>query len=69
MATKMMAGFLTVSEAAREIDALPRHISDMFYRRKLTDRHGVMVGGRWLLYRERLGEIKDVLAENGRLPA
>jgi hypothetical protein len=44
-----VASFLTVSEAARRLGARPRDISDLFYRRRLSDELCPVVSGRRLI--------------------
>lgn len=61
--------FLSVSEAARELGAKPKHISDLLYQRELRDDLCPIVGGRRLIPRSYLPTIRHVLVERGLLEA
>jgi hypothetical protein len=57
---------ISVSEAARQIGATPRDISDLFYRRMLRDDLAPIVSGRRMIPREYLETIRDALRRAGR---
>lgn len=67
-----MSGYVTVSEAAREIGRKagvvisPRTISDLFYKRLLRDDLCPIVGGRRLIPRDYLPDIEAVLRQPDR---
>jgi hypothetical protein len=52
---------LTVSEAARIIGVQPRRISDLLYARRLPDCDYPVVGGRRLIPRDKIEEIRAAL--------
>jgi len=56
---------LCVSEVARRLNARPRDISDLFYRRELSDKRCPIVGGRRLIPEDYLGEIRAALERKG----
>ena len=56
---------LTVSEAARELEARPRDISQLFYQRKLRDDLAPIVGGRRMIDRSLLDVIRMELRRAG----
>ena len=56
---------LSVSEAARRLNARPRDISDLFYRRRLRDDLCPIVGGRRLIPEDYLDMIALVLRRRG----
>ena len=64
-----MTDFITVSEAARELEAQfglsipPRAISDSFYQRRLPESLGPIVGGRRLINRDALPQIAEILCQ------
>jgi hypothetical protein len=58
--------YLSVSEAAREIGARPKDISDLFYRRQLRDDLCPIVAGRRLIPAEYLTIVRMVLKRHGR---
>jgi len=57
---------LSVSEAARRLGARPRDISDLFYRRQLSDERCPIVGGRRLIPESYLDVIGMALRRAGR---
>jgi len=57
--------YLSVSEAARRLGARPRDISDLFYRRRLSDESCPIVGGRRLIPESRLSVIEMALRHAG----
>ena len=57
---------LSVSEAARRLNARPRDISDLFYRRQLRDDLCPIVAGRRLIPEDYLEVIASVLRRTGR---
>ena len=57
---------LSVSEAARRLQARPRDISDLFYRRHLRDDLCPIVGGRRLIPENYLDVIAAELRRHGR---
>jgi hypothetical protein len=59
--------FLSVSEAARQIGAKPKTISDLLYQRQLRDDLCPIVGGRRLIPRSYLPTIRQVLVGRGLL--
>lgn len=65
---------MTVSEAARHISDMtganitPRHISELFYNRKLRDDLAPIVGGRRLIPNTMLDAILIELRRAGRIP-
>jgi hypothetical protein len=56
---------LSVSEAARRLDARPRDISDLFYRRRLRDDLCPIVAGRRLIPEGYLDVIALALRQYG----
>lgn len=58
----------TVSSVARKLHAKPRHISDLFYTRKLSDEACPIIEGRRLIPAEYVAEIERALRESGKLP-
>jgi hypothetical protein len=64
-----MNSFFTVSELARRHGIAPRHISDLFYARKLNDDGCPVVAGRRLIPESRVAEVESKLREVGVLPA
>lgn len=58
--------YLSVSQAARRLQARPRDISDLFYRRRLRDDLCPIVGGRRLIPEEYLDMIAAELGRTGR---
>jgi hypothetical protein len=62
-----MGEFLTVSETARPWGIPPRLISDLFYARKLDDSRCPIVGGRRLIPRDYVAQVKAALRAAGRL--
>ena len=64
-----MTDFMTVSEAARELEAKmrlsvpPRAISDLFYQRRLPDKLAPIIGGRRLISRSALPQIAKLLRQ------
>jgi hypothetical protein len=57
---------LNVSEAARQLGARPRDISDLFYKRALRDDLCPIVGGRRMIPTDSLEMIRMALKRNGR---
>lgn len=57
--------YLSVSQAARQLRARPRDISDLFYRRRLRDDLCPIVGGRRLIPEDYLDMIAAELARAG----
>lgn len=57
--------YLSVSEAARRLGARPRDISELFYRRRLSDESCPIVGGRRLIPESRLSGIAMALRHAG----
>ena len=57
--------YLSVSQAARRLNARPRDISDLFYRRQLRDDLCPIVGGRRLIPEDYLDMIAAGLARTG----
>jgi len=57
---------LSVSEVARRLGARPRDISDLFYRRQLSDERCPIVGGRRLIPESYLDVIGMALRRAGR---
>ena len=57
---------LSVSEAARRLGARPRDISDLFYKRRLSDHSCPIVGGRRLIPERLLGAIAIELRRAGK---
>jgi len=57
--------YLSVSEAARRLGARPRDISDLFYRRRLSDESCPIVGGRRLIPESLLSVIEMALRHAG----
>ena len=58
--------YLSVSEAARQLGARPRDISDLFYRRELRDDLCPIVGGRRLIPEGYLDMIGAALRRHGQ---
>lgn len=63
-----MSQYLSVSEVARRLDACPRDISDLFYRRALRDDLCPIVGGRRLIPESYILEIERALRRHGKAP-
>jgi hypothetical protein len=61
-----MDDHLSVSEAARRLDARPKDISDLFYRRALRDDLCPIVAGRRLIPENYLEVIRDALKRTGK---
>jgi hypothetical protein len=57
---------LTVSEIARRLGARPRDISDLFYRRQLSDERCPIIGGRRLIPESYVTAIAAALRRAGR---
>jgi hypothetical protein len=57
----------SVSEAGRRYGVAPRILSDLFYARKLDDRHCPIVAGRRLIPADYLPVIEAVLRKAGLL--
>ena len=57
----------TVSRLARRFDVPPQKISDLFYRRKLSDSVCPVVDGRRQIPAEYVPTVERVLRENGVL--
>ncbi len=53
--------YLSVSDAARELGAKPKHISDLLYQRELRDDLCPIIAGRRLIPRGYLPEILKAL--------
>lgn len=62
-----MAGLLSVGEAARQLGANPKDISDLFYRRELRDDLCPIVGGRRVIPGGYLDAIRSALKRRGRI--
>lgn len=62
-----MPHFFTVGDLARLVGAPPRAISDAFYARQLNDELCPVIGGRRLIPREYVSEVRRVLRERGKL--
>ncbi len=58
--------YLSVSDAARRLEARPRDISDLFYRRMLRDDLCPIVAGRRLIPEDYLDRIAQVLRHERR---
>lgn len=58
--------FLSVSEVARRLGAIPKDISDSFYARELRDDIAPIVAGRRLIPETYIEVIRTVLQRNGR---
>ncbi len=61
--------YLSVSDAARELGAKPKHISDLLYQRELRDDLCPIVAGRRLIPRSYLPEILKALIKRGMVQA
>jgi hypothetical protein len=61
-----MPELFTVSDVARQLDASPRDISDLFYRRTLRDDLCPIVGGRRLIPPDYVEFIQAALRRAGR---
>lgn len=59
--------YLSVSAAARELGAKPKHISDLLYQRELPDDLCPIVAGRRLIPRAYLPQIHEALVNRGLL--
>lgn len=57
---------LSVSEAARRLGAKPKDISDLFYRRELSDQAAPIVAGRRLIPEGYLEAIRHALRKHGK---
>jgi hypothetical protein len=66
-----MSELMTVSDVARELSdqfkevIQPRVITDLFYKRLLDDNRCQVLGGRRLIPRDYLAEIRRILTEKG----
>lgn len=60
---------LNVSDAARELGCRPRDISTLLYNREVDDALCPIVSGRRMIPRELLPQLRQKLAEKGKLPA
>ncbi len=60
--------FLSASQVARQFGVRPRDISDLFYRRRLSDKRCPVVAGVRLIPASYLPTIERVLRELRRLP-
>ena len=60
-------GTFTVSRLARQFDVAPQKISDLFYRRKLSDSVCPVVDGRRQIPADYVPTVERVLRENGIL--
>ena len=58
----------TVSELARRFGVAPQKISELFYRRKLSDSICPVVAGRRLIPTDYVPTVERVLREAGHLP-
>jgi hypothetical protein len=65
----MKNDFVALVQVTREIKEPPKRISEGFYRGLFDDRHGVLLAGRRLIFRNKISEIRDVLAATKRRPA
>ena len=69
-----MTAYLTVSAACREIErqyglaVRPQDLSNAFYRQRLRDELAPIIGGRRLIRRGSLPEIREVLTRHGHTP-
>jgi hypothetical protein len=61
--------FSTISQLARRYKIPPCRISDLFYRRILSDEICPVVSGRRIIPGEYVATIEAVLRERGLLPA
>jgi hypothetical protein len=61
-----VTGYLSVSEVARRLEARPRDISDLFYRRALRDDLCPIVAGRRLIPEDYIEVIAVRLRRAGR---
>ena len=61
-----MSQYHTVSEVARLIGAVPRDISDLFYKRVLDDERCPVVGGRRIIPENYIDTIRTALKRAGR---
>ena len=61
-----MQAYLSVSDAARLLEARPRDISDLFYLRELRDDLCPIVAGRRLIPESYLDEIAAALRRRSR---
>ena len=57
---------LSVSEAARRLGANPKDISDLLYRRQLSDEVCPIVAGRRLIPEDYLDTVRTTLIRHGR---
>lgn len=57
---------LSVSDAARRLGAVPRDISDLFYKRRLRDDLCPIIAGRRLIPENYLDVIRMELRRDGR---
>ena len=60
-------GTFTVSRLARQFDVAPQKISDLFYRRKLSDSICPVVDGRRQIPADYVPTVERVLRETGIL--
>jgi hypothetical protein len=64
----MRNDLIILTELARELNEPPKRISEGFYQGLFDDRHGVFLGGRRFIYKNKIGEIRDTLARTKRRP-
>ncbi len=61
-----MSSHVNVSEAARELGARPKDISELFYKRQLRDDLAPIIGGRRMIDRALLDVIRMALKRAGK---
>ena len=63
----MSPNIRSISEAAKEINCLPRDISDAFYLRLLDDSRCFTIGNRRVIPDDYLPEVRRVMQERGKI--
>jgi hypothetical protein len=61
-------GFLVLGSAAREMDASPGRLSDLFRRHRFPDEMTFVEGGRRFIHRDLLPQLKLLLAKKPGRP-
>lgn len=61
-----MATYMSIAEAAKQLDSIPRRISDFFYSRQIDDSRCLHIGGQRAIPVDMLPELKLALGANRR---
>jgi hypothetical protein len=62
----MKADLVPLSEVAHEMGVPAKTISNLFYQGKLGERHALVIAGRRLIYKNRIGEVREAVASMRR---